>query len=110
MKYNTWIQISKKALFHNINQYRLVIGPALPLAPVIKSNAYGHGMLPIAQLCQENPAVDWLCVALLSEAVQLRAAGITKPILVLSIIDDELEQIIKHLKNEQQKKSFISSN
>ncbi len=99
MKYNTWVEISKNTLFNNINQYCSVIGTELPFAPVIKSNAYGHGMLVIAHLCQENTAVDWLCVALLSEAVQLRIAGITKPILVLSIIDDELEQIVKHAIN-----------
>jgi alanine racemase len=96
MKQNSWIYINKSALFNNVDQYRSLIGASIPFAPVIKSNAYGHGLTQIAALCQENTKVDWLCVALLSEAIQLRNAGITKPLLVLSIIDDELEHIINY--------------
>lgn len=85
----TWLEIDKAAFFHNILQYKTAIGNGC-LAAVIKSNAYGHGQELIAQLCQENQHVDWLCVANLSEAIQLRKQGITKPILILSYIDADL--------------------
>lgn len=61
------------------------------LAIVLKSNAYGHGLEQISKLAQENNDINWLCVAGLSEAVQLRNFGITKPILVMSYLDDNLE-------------------
>jgi len=82
-----WIEISAQAFAHNIAQFRHIIGPNAQLAPVIKSNAYGHGMLEIAQLCEKNDDVNWLCVAKLSESLALREQGITKPILVLGIMD-----------------------
>jgi len=52
------------------------------LCPVIKANAYGHGLIEVAQaLTLENPA--YLAVALCEEGVLLREAGIQSPILVL---------------------------
>lgn len=85
----TWIEINKSALEHNLSQYKKVIGPQAFLGAVVKSNAYGHGMLPIAQLCQASNAVDWLCVSTLSEAITLRKINITKPILVVYFIETD---------------------
>jgi alanine racemase len=83
----TWIEISKSALLHNLGHYKKFIGTHNLLAPVIKANAYGHGMQQIAQICQESPDVDWICVALLSDAIVFRTQNITKPIFVLGHID-----------------------
>lgn len=85
----TWIEISKPALLHNLAQYKKFIGAHNMLAPVIKANAYGHGMQQVAHICQESPHVDWLCLALLSDALTLRKQGITKPIFVLGHIDSD---------------------
>lgn len=87
----TWIEIDAKALAHNIAQYKSIAQNAL-LAPVIKSNAYGHGIECIAKLLDENNNVDFLCIVSLSEALLLRSIGIKKPLLVLSIIDGDLHQ------------------
>ena len=46
----------------------------------------------IAALAEENRNVDYLCTVSLSEAISLRVNGIKKPILVLSILDDDLEK------------------
>jgi alanine racemase len=53
------------------------------LYAVVKADAYGHGLVPVAR-CFEQQGVDGLCVALAEEGLQLRACGITTPILVLS--------------------------
>jgi len=82
----TWIELNKTAFEHNVANLRSIIGTGL-LAAVVKSNAYGHGMLQVAELCQASKNVDWLCVANLSEALKLHDHGITKPILVMSCID-----------------------
>ena len=50
------------------------------LLAVVKADAYGHGLVPVAQAAISAGA-DYLGVALLEEAVSLREAGITAPIL-----------------------------
>jgi alanine racemase len=92
---NSWIEISKAALLHNIAQYKQIVGNR-ELAVVVKSNAYGHGISAVAQVCEEASHVSWLCTASLSEALQLRYQGITKPILVLSYLDADLAAAVAH--------------
>ncbi len=93
MLHHSWIEISKSALLHNISQYKQLLAPQTLLAPVIKSNAYGHGILEVGSILDESPMVDYLCVVSLSEAILLRSHGITKPLLVLSFLDADLNQI-----------------
>lgn len=92
---SSWVEIDKKALEHNIESYKKIISPAY-LAPVIKSNAYGHGIGPIAKILDAHIDVDYICVVALQEAVFLRSIGIKKPLLVVSIIDGDLEHAIDH--------------
>lgn len=92
---HTWIEISKHALEHNFKMYKEFIGNKL-LGVVVKSNAYGHGILEVSRIAQESIYVDWLFTATLSEAVQLRAHGITKPILVIYFIDADPSLLITH--------------
>lgn len=86
---SSWLEISASAFNHNLSQFKKAIGTGRLLAPVIKGNAYGHGMIEIATLCEANDNVDWLCVVKLSEALALRHNGITKPILILGFIDED---------------------
>lgn len=55
--------------------------PAAKVMAVIKADAYGHGAIEVAQVLQDR--VPAFAVAMMDEAVQLRDAGITRPILVL---------------------------
>lgn len=80
----TWVEVSKSALVNNLKQFRALAGDSL-LAPVIKSNAYGHGLVQVAKTVVENGA-DWLCVNALYEAEALREAGITCPIHILGYV------------------------
>lgn len=89
----TWLEINTAALEHNILNYKSVCKPAF-LAPVIKSNAYGHGIELVAQFFDKQDAIDILCVVSLSEAIHLRTIGIQKPLLVLSILDRNLEHAV----------------
>ncbi|MFZ5953785.1 MAG: alanine racemase [Candidatus Dependentiae bacterium] len=91
----TWVEISRSALIHNILQYKNIVGDTL-LAPVVKSNAYGHDIGIIAQILNSLEAVSMLCVVSLSEAMGLRMLGITKPLLVLSIIDAHVRDAISN--------------
>ncbi|AQP43458.1 alanine racemase [Tessaracoccus flavus] len=61
----------------------------------VKANAYGHGLVPVARSIQERGSADWLGVALTSEAEELRAAGITLPILKFTpTLADDLDDAI----------------
>ncbi len=86
----TWVEIDQEAFNHNIALYHAILAPqGIGIGVVVKSNAYGHGILEIAHLCQINNHVSYLFVVMLSEALALRDAGITKPILVMGIIDQD---------------------
>ncbi len=71
-----------------VHNYELVcrLAPESKNIAVIKANAYGHGMLEVAQNLQS--LVPAFAVALVEEATQLRDAGITRPILVLQGAND----------------------
>ncbi|NVM96471.1 alanine racemase [Arthrobacter wenxiniae] len=71
--------INLSAIAHNVAQLRSIAAPAKLMA-VVKADAYGHGMLPVARTALAAGA-DWLGTAHVSEALQLRAAGIEAPLL-----------------------------
>lgn len=68
------------ALRHNVAQARR-LAPDAKLMAVVKANAYGHGAVPVASELQQ--LADALAVACVEEALELREAGITAPILLL---------------------------
>lgn len=87
------VLISKPALLHNLRAYRRAIGDVSVMA-VVKSNAYGHGMVEVAKAVEKD--TDWFGVASGSEALELRQVGIKKPILVLSFYENgEIIDLIK---------------
>jgi alanine racemase len=79
----TWAEIHFPALAHNLKTIRQRIGPHPKIGLVIKADAYGHGLVPIARFAARNGA-DWLCVAAIQEGVALRDAGTECPIMVMS--------------------------
>ena len=89
----TWIEISRSALDHNIAIFKRLLGTTLLMA-VVKSNAYGHGMIEIAQFCQQHKDIAGFITVSLSEAYTLRQAGITKPIVVMGFLDRDLSYAI----------------
>jgi alanine racemase len=78
----TWIEVSRRALEHNLAVFRRVVSPECLIMAVCKSNAYGHGLYDLAPVVEEIGA-DWIGVDSIVEAVTLREKGIRKPILVL---------------------------
>src|SRR5205823_6677892 len=77
-----WLEIDLDALRGNLDAIRELIGPYFALNAVVKADAYGHGLVPVARVF-EGGSADRLCVASLDEALVLRGAGIEAPILVL---------------------------
>jgi alanine racemase len=77
----TWVEISLSKLRRNFQRIRELAGARKVMA-VIKADAYGHGAVPVAR-CLAESGVDWFGVATVEEALELRAAGIQKPVLLL---------------------------
>ena len=96
MNHTTWIEINKSALMANVDQYDRWLPENTGIAPVIKANAYGHGLVEIGTLHDQNPKIVRLCVANSQEGVDLRRAGVQKPILVLGFINTSLQEIVDY--------------
>jgi alanine racemase len=77
-----WLEIDLEALRGNLALLRGLAGPGVPVRPVVKADAYGHGAVPVA-LALEAAGADGSCVATMDEALELRAGGVAGPILVL---------------------------
>ena len=77
-----WAEVDLDAITHNVGQLRIAAEPAEVWA-VVKADGYGHGSVEVSRAALTAGAVG-LCVALVSEGVVLRRAGIDAPILVLS--------------------------
>jgi alanine racemase len=99
----TWIEINSKALSHNILTFRKLIGPKVKLMAVVKSNAYGHGLLDFVRTCVKcqmsdvKCSIDWYGVDSIVEAIALRKAGLKKPILVLGYtLPDRFSEAVKY--------------
>jgi alanine racemase len=91
----TWIELSQSALSHNIATYKRIIGNSALMA-VVKSDAYGHGLIPISLMCQANDTIAGFIVVSLTEAIVLRECGITKPIVVMGYLDADLASLITY--------------
>jgi alanine racemase len=78
----TWVEIDLDAIAANAAVLcRVAAGRAL--MAVVKADGYGHGAVPVARAALRGGA-RWLAVALVEEGLQLRAAGITAPVLLLT--------------------------
>jgi alanine racemase len=77
-----WAEIDLGAIRHNAAVLAEVAAPAR-LCAVVKAGGYGHGAVEVAQAALDGGA-RWLAVALVEEGLELRAAGITAPVLLLS--------------------------
>jgi len=82
----TWAEIDLVRLAHNYRALRALLPMGCRFLGVVKANAYGHGALPVAQAL-EKLGVDYLAVACLTEALELREGGVNAPILILGETD-----------------------
>jgi len=90
----TQVEIDLHRLEANYKAIKSHVGDARML-PVLKANAYGHGLVRIAKLMQDLGA-DCLGVAVLEEGILLRERGITMPILVMGgILGNQVPHFLK---------------
>ena len=82
---DVYAKINLAALRHNFTEIRRHIQPTAKLCAVVKANAYGHGAVEVSKVAVECGA-EFLAVATVDEALELRRAGFNQPILILGLI------------------------
>lgn len=79
----SWTEIDLNAVRHNAQAVKQRVGAGVRLMAVVKADAYGHGAVRCAKTAL-NSGADYLGVATVDEAVELREALVNAPVLVLS--------------------------
>jgi len=91
----TLVEVDLARLAENFRAIKEKVAPAAVM-PILKANAYGHGLVRVAQL-MESLRADYLGVAVLEEGILLREQGIKTPILVLGgILGNQVPYFIEH--------------
>ena len=93
--YRTYAAIDLDVIAHNLNELKKKIKKDVLSLAIVKADAYGHGAVGVAKSIQDD--VDYFGIAELGEAIELREAGVKKPILVLSYTSPyQYEELVKH--------------
>lgn len=94
MTATTWVEVDLSAIISNAQVIK-AHAHSRSLIAVIKADAYGHGVIPVAEALHEEAAM--YAVATVREAVELRAAGLGKPVLVLfNALPAQVEAIVDY--------------
>ena len=88
-----WLEINLSALADNVHNLKSVLSPHQQIIAVVKANAYGHGAVPVARVALEAGA-GRLAVAVVEEALELRADGCTAPVMCLGATPAEAAPLL----------------
>ena len=91
----TWAEVDLDAIAHNFQAVRNNLPKHMKLLVTMKANAYGHGAVTVAKYLEGK--ADYLALAAMDEAVQLRQAGIRAPMLILGpVMPADYPRAAKH--------------
>ncbi|MCR6513914.1 MAG: alanine racemase [Clostridium sp.] len=112
-----WAEIDVDAIEDNIKEIKKIVKDKEVIG-VVKADAYGHGAIDTASILLENGA-DRLAVAVISEAIELRENGITKPLMILGytplsfkedLVKYDIEQTVFNLEYAKELSDFAIKN
>ena len=93
--YRTYAEIDLGAIAENFDSLRALLPPQVKVLSIVKADAYGHGAVAVARKLEAR--TDFFAVSAVDEGVELRQAGIRKPILILSYSDpQEYETLLEN--------------
>jgi alanine racemase len=92
--YRVQANVNLDAIRHNLWEVKKKLEADTKLMVIIKADAYGHGAVPLAKAIGESGKIDFYGVAIIEEAVELRKAGITTPILILGYTPKEQYDLV----------------
>lgn len=96
----TWAEIDLDIISENFKAIKEHINKKSKIMCILKADAYGHGATVLAS-CYEQLGADWFGVSNLEEALQLRNAMITKPILILGFTPANMAKVLSTFKISQ---------
>lgn len=85
------LRVDLDAIYRNLENIH-ALTPDAKVFSVVKADAYGLGAVPVSKYIE--PITDTYCVAIVDEAVELRDAGIEKPILILGYVPPEDAKVV----------------
>ncbi|MCD5390933.1 alanine racemase [candidate division NPL-UPA2 bacterium] len=92
----TWSEINLAAIAHNLKEIRRRVGSAVKILCAVKADGYGHGAVAVSKTVFKEGA-DYLGVANLREAIQLREAGLKADILIFGCgLPEEADDIVRY--------------
>ena len=94
-QHQTILEVNLGALARNLKKFETKLKPGVKIMSMVKAAAYGSGAVEIARFL-ESRNLDYLAVAYADEGVELREAGITLPIMVLSTDQSSIPLLIKY--------------
>lgn len=94
--HETVMEINLTALASNVRYFRSLLKPETRLICMVKAFAYGTGYVEVSKCLQKEHLADTLAVAVCDEAVELRRAGITLPIIIMDPEETALRKIIEN--------------
>lgn len=89
----TWLQIDLDAIRGNFDAIRARVAPQAQIMAIVKADAYGHGAMHVAAEL-DRAGADRFAVSNIEEALQLRRAGVEKPILILGYTPPEMADML----------------
>lgn len=91
------VRVYRENILHNLHEFQTKYA-TLQVAPVLKSNAYGHGLIEVAKMVDQE-SLPFLCVDAYFEALMLRNNKITSPILILGYtpVENILESMLSDI-------------
>lgn len=93
--YRVHADVHLDRIYNNIKRTKEKIVPGTKIMAIIKADGYGHGAVPVAKIL--DPLADAYGIAILEEGMELREAGIKKPILILGYTPEEqMEELIQY--------------
>jgi alanine racemase len=92
----THVEVDLARIAANYRAIAAHVGPERTVMPILKANAYGHGLVPVARTMEAEGAKA-LGLAFLEEGIAVRRAGVRTPILVLGgILGDQIPRFLEH--------------
>jgi alanine racemase len=89
----TRAEVDLGAIGHNVRYFKSILQPRTRICAVVKADGYGHGATATARAAVAAGA-DYLAVAILDEALELREAGFTEPILIMGYTPPEAASLV----------------
>ncbi len=88
LSHRSWVEVDLRRIAQNYQAIRSCLeqqaaGQAIELMPVVKSDAYGHGMVAVARTLAAEGA-RWFAVSSFEEGLELRASGVAQRVLVMA--------------------------